>query len=98
MDGPRGETWCFKVNCPHAERVYLVKEHPGGKSWELMTSQGLGNWAVEARLIPGRYRMTYFIAEGTTYFNGGSFGLAGTRLGKPDPDVFVEPLEHPQPA
>jgi hypothetical protein len=98
MDGQRGETWYFKVNCPHAERVYLVKEHSGGKSWVLMTTKGQSNWAIETRLKPGRYRMTYFIAEGTMYFNGGSFGLTGTRLTEHDPDVIVEPMEQPQPA
>ncbi len=98
MDSPRGETWRFSVHCSQAEHVYLVKDSMVGKSLELMVPQGLGNWAVEARLIPGRYRMTYFIAEGTTYFNGGSFGLTGTRLGEPDPDVIVEQMEHPLPA
>ena len=98
MDGQRGETWRFRVNCPHAERVYLVKDYNGGKLWVLMTPQGQSNWAVKTTLTPGRYRMTYFIAEGTTYFNGGSFGLTGTRLSQPDPDVIVEHMEQPLPA
>jgi hypothetical protein len=98
MDGQRGETWQFEVNCPHAERVYLVKDYHDGKSWILMTSKGRGNWSVKTRLPPGRYRMTYFTAEGTAYFNGGSFGLTGTRLGPNDPGVTVEHMEQPQPA
>ncbi len=98
MDGSHGETWRFKVNCPHAERVYLVKESQGGKMWLEMTTRSQGEWTLQDRLLPDRYRMSYFIAEGTTYFNGGSFGLTGTRLSQPDPDVIIEHMEQPLPA
>ncbi len=98
MADKRGETWRFEVSCPHAERIFLVKESHGGKSWLPMTPKSQGSWTIDDWLLPGRYRMTYFIAEGTTYFNGGSFGLVGTRVGPSDPDVFVEYLGQPLPA
>jgi len=98
MDDQRGETWRFEVNCPHAERIFLVMDSRVGKSWLPMVFKGQSNWTVETRLTPGRYRMTYFIAEGATYFNGGSFGLIGTLVGPSDTDVFVEHMEHPLPA
>lgn len=97
MEDQRGEIWRLHVNCPHAERVYLVKDYNGrGKSWVLMKPQGQGNWSVQVHLMPGRYRMTYFTEEGSTYFNGGTFGLTGKRLGPQDPSVTVEPLEQSQ--
>ncbi len=99
MDDQPGELWRFQVNCPHAERVYLVKEYNDtGKSWLLMKPSGQGNWDVRVGLRPGRYRMTYFVVEGSTYFNCGTVGLAGTRLGPTDRNVVVEPLEQAQPA
>jgi 1,4-alpha-glucan branching enzyme len=94
-----GENWQFEVFCPGAERVFLVREAENGATvWIAMHHVGRGQWTAEHNLAPGRYRFRYFRGEGTTYFNCGNYGLTGTRLGEPVPDVTVDELQYAVPA
>lgn len=102
MQRRTGETWRFQVECPGAERVYLVREAEGGSSaWiQMQTTPGSRGcqWEATHHLIPGRYRFRYFRADGTTYLNCGNHGLYGERVGVVDPHVSIDDLQYAVPA
>lgn len=102
MEIHTGETWRFQVECPGAERVYLVREtEEGSSTWiEMHASPGSrGNqWEATHHLSPGRYRFRYFRADGSTYLNCGSHGLLGERVGDVDPQVSIDELQYAVPA
>lgn len=89
-----GETWTFEIRDPQADRIYLVKESEAGfSSWIEMDRVAPDRWTVTTTLRPGHYRLRYFRAEGTTYFNGGSSGLVGRRVSSDaDDDAPAMPL------
>lgn len=91
-----GELWRFRVCCPGAERVYLVREaEDGSSSWiEMKAGADCSQWEATHHLVPGRYRFRYFRADGTTYLNCGNHGLHGERVGDADPDVSVGELQY----
>lgn len=97
MPYQRGETWRFQVRDRHAERVYLVRYNEEGMSlWTAMQQVEPTVWEVHVHLAPGRYRFAYFTCEGDAFFNGGTFGLSGQRIGAPDPQVSVTALPRPR--
>jgi 1,4-alpha-glucan branching enzyme len=99
MNEESGAVWRFHVSCPNADRVYLVQRMNGiNKHWLPMLPSGQDAWELDIELSPGHYEVSYFSAEGDTYFNGSSYGLTATSLGENDPRVIVEPMEQPLPA
>ena len=96
MDHRIGDSWYFRVTCPHADRVYLVKtENGSGKSWLPMIPVGYDVWEYGIDLPPGNYQFSYFTAEGETFFNGSSYGLTISPPETVDPCVIVQPVEQP---
>jgi 1,4-alpha-glucan branching enzyme len=88
----QGEQWMFRVYEPRADHVYLVKDYEDGpSSWVPMNRAERGWWELTLTLMPGRYRVRYFIAEGSTFYNCGGFGLVAQRAQPRDSQV-VEPV------
>lgn len=76
MDRPSIEVWRFEVDCPIADRVYLVRECVGSVTkWTEMRRDGGRSWTLTQRLHPGDYRFRYYLAEGATVLHGGDEGL-----------------------
>lgn len=96
MNQGAGESWGFRVTCPHADRVFLVQVLNGSsKSWLPMTPAGYDVWELELSLTPGEHQFSYFTAEGDAFFNGGSYGLTISQPESPDPRVILQPMEQP---
>ncbi|MEX1016940.1 MAG: hypothetical protein WDZ31_09350 [Phycisphaeraceae bacterium] len=86
-----GETWRFEVRDAQADRVFLVKECDCGvRTWVAMAPGADGRWHVTTTLTPGHYRLRYFRAEGSTFFNAGATGLVGHRVAGDDPMVTFD--------
>jgi len=89
-----GELWMFNVDCPSADRVFLVEDCLEGLStWHEMQKSADGVWEMAYQLSPGRYRFRYYAAEGRTFLNCGTYGLSARRLKGYDPQVQVEAVE-----
>jgi hypothetical protein len=94
-----GESWRFEVRCSEADGVYLMNEVKDICTNCLpMVPLDEETWSLELKLVPGRYKMSYYTMEGTTLFQRGTLGLTGTRTSRPDPRVIIEPMEQPVPA
>ncbi len=92
------QNWHFRVCCPHADRVYLVKKcHSASTAWVPMSPVGSDEWELDLPLIPGSYQFSYFTAEGDTFINGGTYGLSITEPDSPHPDVMIQHEEQAVP-
>lgn len=84
-DGSADEAaWRFSVVCPQAEQVMLVREDEQGlSSWLPMAASeaAAGRWELTVPMdrLAGLFR--YYTVEGGAVINGGTAGLAATRLG-----------------
>jgi len=91
-----GESWSFRVNCPHADRVFLVQVFNGSsKSLIPMNPVGQDTWELKLGLPPGFYEFSYFSAEGDVFINGGTHGLTIHPPLAPDPNVVIQSLNEP---
>lgn len=76
--------WRFSVVCPRAEQVMLVRQDEQGlSSWLPMSASdaATGRWELTVPMdrLAGLFR--YYTVEGGAVINGGTAGLAATRLG-----------------
>ncbi len=89
-----GELWLFSVDCPQADRVFLVADSiEGFSTWYEMNKSDGGNWEMTHQLNPGRYRFRYYSVEGDTFLNCGTYGLAARRVKGYHPQVEVDAME-----
>ena len=84
------QRWRFAVECPRADRVYLVTTTERGSTmWVPMAPASPapdapagtpGTWSAELNLASGDYQFRYIVNRGTSMISGDADGLTAEPL------------------